>query len=503
MAAAQSPHQLHFSFIYIELNYLFENHSLWLLKREGIKKGDFMKKIIIIVAVVFGLTKLTAAEKAPIDFATLIRSATPTASLFNHREIMNAYKNPLLPDFLKTDQLMSALEKYLPKQLSLTSALGKAALMASTTAVAATAAYGIYYYLSPAPKGIDYAGFYTYTPAGQRVHSPCIGIDAPINHLELTITLQKNGWRAPLTIPINAGNDNDCYAIFLAALQRDLTNEEEGITGEAAAANVALLQENQTYTFTISGNVTYQGREHRYDLQEEQVITATPVIAARDEWIENFWKKNIATRVASVWPVLPGDLINDSITTYHAVITDTNTQQQLHSLSVLHKENFKNQVIEALASEIFANAVKGVEIKISATMGKDHFALPPMILAIYVPGSEERIHQGLQRPFITPACALEAGQLTQEAAKNTYATQLWTETCEHAFNEIVAIQPLTTQEKLSNGIVWAGVAGGGGYLAIKKLTDAHLLSTAVLTFLGFATLTKMHSIYTAHKAKYH
>ena len=452
-----------------------------------------MKKIIIILALIFGLTKLTSAENAPVmNFDTFMSAITPKASLFDHRHLMNAYKHPLLPHFLKTPEITSALEKYIPQPISLAPALGKAALMTSAAAIAATAAYGIYYYFSPAPRGIDYAGLYTYTPAEQAVHSPRIGIDVPITHLELTLTIQKNGWLAPVTITIKNDDDDAGYDAFLTKLQRNLTLEEREETGETGeTGNTALLQQNNTYTFTISGNVTYRNRE-RYELQEEQVIATTQGRAGHDAWIAAFWKKNIATRIASVWPELPYDLIDDHKAIYHAVISDTNTQEQLRSLSVAHKEDFKEQVIQALANEISATTIKQVEIKISVTTEKDHFALAPLQLAIDSPGSNVALYEGLQHFTIHPAF---------RAAQIAYATQLWNIACESACARIVAMPPVTTQEKISTGVIWFGIGCATG-LAIKKLEDADLLRIAVRTGMGIAAFTQMRTLSMKYKALY-
>ncbi len=434
-----------------------------------------MKKISIVFTLMLGLTKLTAAEKAPItQFGSLISSITPKASLFNHQSFMNVSSNPLLPYCLRTPELLDALGKHTPQPVvqSLSYKFGRVALVTSVVGSAAFLAYQAYRYNFP---------------ASEAVHSPQVGKNLPITELKLTIAVQKNGWLVPLTFEINKENDTDSHAAFLAELQRDLTPAEKITTGEnGAAANIPLLQENQTYTFTISGNVTYQDTK-QYELQKEQVIDTQK--GGRDPWIEAFWKKNIATRIASVWTELPGDLIDDSTATYDAVIFDTNTQEHLHSFSVDHKENFKEAVIEALASEIFATTVKQVEIKISVATKKDHFALTPLRLAINSPASNQA--KALQYSFLTP---------TFKAAQRAYATHLWNEACERAFAEIRALEPLTTQEKVNTAIVRLGILSAG-FFAIKKLEDENI--PAACTVLGVATLTKMHNLYRAHKAAYH
>jgi hypothetical protein len=437
-----------------------------------------MKKIIISTALIFGLTQLTAAEKSPITgFGTFISSITPQKSLFAHRHLLAAYKNPLLPSFLKTPEIVSALEKYRPHLPSLTYQLEKVGVALSLAT-------------------IGYTAYRFYFPASPAVHCPQIGVNLPITQLNLTIQIQKNGWTAPLILPIDTANDVTGYAIFLRELQRDLTNPEKVTVGETSPGNSALLQESQTYTFTISGHVTYQGTK-RYELQKEQVIvTLRPSTQGpwnSTLWSAAFWKKNIATRIASVWPALPGDLIDDRITTYHATITDTATNQQLHSLSASPKENFKEQVIEAVASEIYADTVKTIEIKMSATAPKDHFALAALHFAINSPGSDQAIYEGLQQGSFHPDF---------KTAQVAYATQLWTISCEQPLVEITALQPFTTQEKISTGIVWMGAAGATA-LALKKLTDADFLSPALSTGLGIAALTKMHAVYAAHKKAYH
>lgn len=449
-----------------------------------------MKKIIIILALIFGLTKLTAADPAPnMNFKDFIALITPNTSLFNHRSVMNAPQNGLLPGCLTTPELFQALEKYSPQPASLKYNLSKVALVATASA----AAYAACRYYYPDTKGINVGGWFTYgNPATPTVHSACLEGNDPITNLNLTITVQKNGWLQPITLPINGANDGAAYANFLARLQHNLTAEEQVTTGEANdAGDIALLQANQTYTFTISGTVTYQ-TARMYTLRNEQIITTTA--AADLNWIQAFWKKHVATRIASVWPTpLPGELIDDRTAIYHAVITDTRTQSQLHSFSAAGKEKFKEQIIQAVASEIFADTVKEVEIKLHVTTAKDHFAVAPFTIAINAPESNDAIYANLQRPFYPRAFT---------KAQTDYATELWNISGEQATRTIAAVN-VTIQEKFLTGTAFLGTSlcvCGAALLAHWQKDD--LLSTLALAGIGTVAASRFHTLYQAHKAAY-
>jgi hypothetical protein len=380
-----------------------------------------MKKIIIILTLIFGLTKLNSAQ-APLSLA--------------EKASLSAFYDNLF----------------------------KAAFVTS----AAVAAHYIYGYTFPLPEGI---------------HSPHIGTNITVSLLRLDLVIKKNGWLNPINITINGNTDAAVYARFQQQLNRNLNQHEKQITGEQTSGNKALLQNNKSYSFTISGTVSYQGTKE-YALRDETIIE-TPDLSVLnlENWIQKFWEKNIATRIASVWAEFP-DFINDKTTTYCAVISETD--KKLSSVSALHLENFKEQVIQAIADEIFADTKKNLTIKFSATMGKDIFTLAPITFAIDSLHANENILTGLQSFKLRP---------TFRAAQISYATDLWNNCCEPKFTRIQRLQPLSFKQKLAPYSIFLGASYLGG-LCLTKLEENNLLYPAVSTFLGITALTKIHTFWT-------
>jgi|GEM_PF-3944300 len=379
-----------------------------------------MKRIIIILTLIFGLTKLNSAQ-APLS---LVEKASLSAFYDN---------------------------------------LFKTALVTS----AAIAAHYIYRYTFPLPEGI---------------HSPHIGTNIPVNQLNLNLEIKKNGWLNPINITINGNTDAAVYEAFQAQLRRYLSAQEKQMTGETID-NTSLLQNDQSYSFTISGTVSYQGTK-QYILRAETIID-TPDLStlSLEQWIQKFWEKNIATRIASVWPNFP-DFINDKTTTYCAVISETD--KKLSSIAALHLENFKEQVIQAIADEIFEDTQKILTIKFSATMGKDIFTLAPITFAIDSSKAHKDILRGLESFTLRP---------TFRAAQISYANDLWNSCCEQRFINIQRLQPLSFKQKLAPYGIFLGASYLGGF-CLTTLAENNLLYPAVSTFLGITALTKIHTFCT-------
>jgi hypothetical protein len=462
-----------------------------------------MKKVLIVLSFIVGLTQLTAAQPAPATpFEALLADITPRTSAFPG--LKNTYKH-LVPPFFKSPYIQQALRKYESPQPSLASRLGEISLITSLLIAAKTdlSKMSLACFLASAttldqgrmaltlsPAMVAYFVYRHYYPTVRGVYASPVAANTPITDLHLTIRLQKNGWLEPLTFNINAPSDVQGYAVFLPELQRDLTAQEKATTGDNGAGNVALLQQDHTYTFFISGTVTYHNGQ-TYQLTQERIIQTQR--DDRDEWIELFWRKNIATRIASVWQPLPHDLISDRTAIYHALVSDTTTNTVLYSLSACGKEAFKDLVIEKLADEIFPTTQKQLEIKFSVTHGKHHFRLAPLNLAINAPGSDPAIYEGLQRSIFNP-------QL--RAAQRAYALQLWNISGEPALATIDAAVPLNSTQKTSTTLVWAGTTATVAVL-LNKLNKSEILWPVICAGLGTAALIKMHTIYTAHKEAYH
>ncbi len=371
-----------------------------------------MKKYISILTLIFGFTQLTASDSpyAVNDpnnpFYAHIRKFMPTQAA-QIQEIQAISTSLPVP---------SKGSEYFSESAY---GLGKAALKISSLAATALVGYRMYHYY--------------YSAAPVAIHRPFIEIDAPITHLELTIEVQKNGWLKPLTLKINPATEPDNYRAFQEFLQRNLTDAEKATTSQNGNANVELLQKNETYTFAISGKVTYQGAG-QYDLQKETVIETPKYNDDNDNdndkngWIEAFWEKNIDTRITPVWQQLPSDFIDDSTATYHAVISDTATEAKLYSVDIHHKEKLKELIIKALANEISATTQKQLTIKISVTTEKNFFVNAPLTIAIDAPGQEAAILNNLQHPYTHP--------FFFKAAQIAYATQLWDTCCENALEKI-------------------------------------------------------------------
>lgn len=430
-----------------------------------------MKKFIIILSLVLGCAQLRSAEKAaPTQFEGFLNVITPKAvALFPGYK--DAYKHPLVPSFLKSEEVARALVKYDTPQPSFWYNLGKMGLIIS-------------------PVVIAYCAYRHYYPALQAVYAPQIETNTPITNLNLTITYQKNGWLNPLTFPINTATDRLGYQAFLRELQGNLTGAQKTTTGESRAGNIARLETGQTYTFFIEGTVTYRGGD-KYELRKERIITTQD--GGKAPWILSFWNKNIAVRITSVWPVFPHELITDQLATYHAVICDATTQDILHSISIPQKQAFKEAVIEALADEILPATTKQLELKISITQGKNRFARAPLRLAVDTVAASAAIRTGLQHFMVNPKF---------RSAQRAYATQLWNISGEPALAAIAGAAPQEFNTKVGNVLGWASSAITTG-IVIAKLKKEGCLFPIVSTTLGIATLVKMRNIYTAHRETYH
>jgi|GEM_PF-4650993 len=268
-----------------------------------------------------------------------------------------------------------------------------------------------------AVAGFAYLAYDNYKKS-KRGYAPRLSHDERINDIALTITVHRNGWRQPLTLTLqkaggaaDAFTDAKAFQSFMEQLNKDLTpaerlqleHHEATVDGRPIAALAIpqpVLEHARIYTFTVEGRVSYD-QLGTYTLCKETIIDTIThgglqQPADLQAWLQLFWEKHIASRVASTWARLPHHLIPATSHPTYCVTVWKYPRARYISDEVCHIEKhslpeLKAALIDQLAELEVPGAARQYELQFTVNAGKNRFVSNPLVFALNPPTADQLV----------------------------------------------------------------------------------------------------------------